>query len=264
MSPHGDVSLQPKLVTAGGIGGSYDAVLVTVKAFSLAAALEDFAPAVGPGTMILPVLNGMKHVDVLTARFGAGALVGCACKVAATTDGQGRIVQLLKFQELAYGEMNGAASARTEALDAFMQGAGFDARLTQSIAREMWEKWIALAAMGGVNCLMRGNVGEIGAAPGGTEFVLGSLDEVVAVVTAVGQKPSEAFLTAAKALLTAAGSPMASSMYRDCRRGTRWKPIRSSAISSSAAARGDRDADAGRGVRKFVSLPKSARGAAAG
>src|ERR1700727_2997216 len=68
-SPQGDAVLQPQLVTAGEIGGKYEAVLLTVKSFTLEAALEDFAPAVGEGTIILPVLNGMRHMDRLAARF---------------------------------------------------------------------------------------------------------------------------------------------------------------------------------------------------
>ncbi|HTU53984.1 MAG TPA: ketopantoate reductase family protein [Acetobacteraceae bacterium] len=235
VSPHGDVALAPKLVTAGGIAGAYDAVLLTVKGFALEAALEDMAPAVGPETMILPVLNGMRHVDVLAARFGAPAVVGCVCKVATTIDAEGRIVQLAKFQELAYGEMDGAASGRTEALDRFMQGAGFDARLTATIAREMWEKWVLLAAMGGVTCLMRGNIGEIEAVPGGADFSAHFLDEVVAVVRAVGEKPSEGFLASARAMLTAKGSGQASSMYRDLQQG---KPVEADQIIGDLLARG--------------------------
>src|ERR1700761_9431021 len=52
VSPHGDATLQPNLVTAGQITGTYDAILLTVKAFALEAAINDFAPAVGPHTMI--------------------------------------------------------------------------------------------------------------------------------------------------------------------------------------------------------------------
>ena len=111
-------------------------LLTAENAFSLDAALDDLAPTVGPETMILPVLNGMKHVDTIAARF-SGALVGCVCKVAATIDDKGRIVQLANIQELAYGEMNGAPSGRTDRLDAIMQGAGFDARLSPTIGREM-------------------------------------------------------------------------------------------------------------------------------
>ena len=235
VSPHGDVTLAPKLVTAGEIAGPYDAVLLTVKAFALESALADLAPAVGPETMILPVLNGMKHLDILTARFGARAVVGCVCKVAAMIDAAGRIVQLARFQELAYGEMNGAPSARTAALDRFMQGAGFDARLSPTIAREMWEKWVLLAAMGGITCLMRGNIGEIEAAPGGTGFSQRFLDEVVSVVNAVGEKPSEGFLAAARAMLTAKGSDQASSMYRDLQQGN---PVEADHIVGDLLARG--------------------------
>jgi 2-dehydropantoate 2-reductase len=220
VSPHGDFTLAPKLVTAGTIAGPFDAVLLTVKAFSLDAALNDLAPAVGPGTMILPVLNGMKHVDTLIERFGRGAVAGCVCKVATIVDEQGRIVQLSKLQDLAYGEMNGELSARIEALDKDMQGAGFDARASRTIEREMWEKWILLATIGGITCLMRGAIGQVEAAPGGTDFALGFLDEVTSIVTAVGVAPSEGFLATTRGAITQKGSPLASSMYRDLQQGS--------------------------------------------
>jgi 2-dehydropantoate 2-reductase len=190
-----------------------------VKAFSLAAAVDDLAPAIGPETMILPVLNGMKHVDVLTARFGATALVGCVCKIATTLDDDGRIHQLSKLQDIAYGEMSGASSARTGRLDAAMQGAGFDARLSTTIAREMWEKWVMLATLGGVTCLMRGNIGEISRAAGGRDFALAFLKEVASVVTAVGEVPSEKFLAATRDMITQTESSQTSSMYRDLQNG---------------------------------------------
>jgi 2-dehydropantoate 2-reductase len=236
VSPHGDFTLEPRLVTAGRIDGTFDAVLLTVKGFALEAALDDLAPAVGPDTMILPVLNGMKHMDALVARFGEKAVAGCVCKIATIVD-QGRIVQLSKLQDIAYGEMDGSASPRMKRLDAFMQGAGFDAKLSTTIAREMWEKWILLAAMGGINCLMRGNIGQIAAAPGGVEFALAFLAEVVAVVDAVGEAPREGFLTIAKAALTAKGSSQTSSMYRDLQNGA---PIEADQIIGDLLARGKR------------------------
>src|SRR5258706_15926703 len=69
LSPHGDFTLRPKLVTADRLSGSYDAILLTVKAFSLESALSDMAGAVGPQTKIPPVLNGMRHVEILSDRF---------------------------------------------------------------------------------------------------------------------------------------------------------------------------------------------------
>ena len=192
VSPHGNVTVRPNLVTADDIDAPYDAVLLAVKAYSLDAAIPDFATAVGPETAIIPMLNGMRHIDILEERFGKEAVVGGVCKVAATIDTDGRIVQLAQFQELAYGERDGSVSPRMERLHAFMQGAGFDARLSRAIEYEMWEKWVMLATIGGITCLMRGNIGEVVAAPGGASFILSFLDEVISVVCAVGQTPKPA------------------------------------------------------------------------
>jgi 2-dehydropantoate 2-reductase len=236
VSPHGDITLAPKLVTAGNIDGPYDVVLLAVKAYSLDAALNDFAPAIGPETMILPVLNGMRHVEILTERFGQMAVAGCVCKVATIVDPEGRIVQLAKQQDLAYGEMDGRVSPRMELLDAIMRGAGFDARLSRSIEREMWEKWVLLATIGGITCLMDGHIGDVIAAAGGQSFILGVLEETVAIVTAAGHPPSDGFVAATRSLLTAPDSTQTSSMFRDMRRGS---PIEADQIIGDLLARGE-------------------------
>jgi len=234
-SPHGDVSLTPKLMTAAEISDSFDVVLVTVKAYGLEAAMDDFAPAVGADTMIVPVLNGMKHIDDLADRFGKRTVVGGVCKVATMVDDAGQIVQLADFQELAYGELDGAASSRTDALHAFMKDAGFDARLTRGIVQELWHKWILRAAMGGITTLMRGTVGEIAAAVNGLRFVHDFLDEVVEVATTLGHPPTEGFLASAEAMLTMKGSPQTSSMFRDLQKGN---PIEADHIIGDLVTRG--------------------------
>jgi 2-dehydropantoate 2-reductase len=219
VSPHGDVTLTPKLATAAELEAPFDAVLLAVKGFALTGAMDDLAPAVGLDTVILPVLNGMRHVQVLKDRFGEGAVGGCVCKCATTLDDNDRIVQLTTLHDLAYGEMNGRPTARIQALDAFMTGAAFDARLSSVIEREMWEKWLMLASIGAITCLMRGNIGEVEAAPGGREFVLGVVDEVVAIISAVGVPLSHAAVDTTRAQLTQRGSTHASSMYRDLQKG---------------------------------------------
>src|SRR5206468_4331344 len=105
---------------------------------------------------IFPVLNGMRHIDILTKQFGEDAVVGGVCLVAAEIDHQGRIVQLADFQRLVYGERNGETTPRLKTLDTTLQGAGFDARLSPEIMQAMWEKWVQLASLGAITCLMRG------------------------------------------------------------------------------------------------------------
>jgi 2-dehydropantoate 2-reductase len=233
-SPHGDFTFEPKVLIAPELSGPFDAVLLTVKAFSLEQALRDITPAVGPETMILSVLNGMRHLDGIAQSFGSSAIVGCVCKVATMLDAKGHVVHLAPFNELAYGERDGTSSTRTTALDAFMQGAGFDARLSATIEREMWEKWTLLAAVGAMTCLMRGAIGDIVAAPGGLDYINATLAEVVAIVRAAGVAPSEPFLETIRRQLTAQGSTFASSMYRDLQQGA---PIEADQIVGDLLAR---------------------------
>jgi 2-dehydropantoate 2-reductase len=108
VSPHGDLTLHPKAVTADQIQGSYDVILLGVKSHALESAINDFASAVGPDTMILPVLNGMRHMDQLAARFGAHAVLGGVCIIATEIDLEGRTRQLADVQSLA----NRTAGAR--------------------------------------------------------------------------------------------------------------------------------------------------------
>jgi 2-dehydropantoate 2-reductase len=219
ISPHGDAVLSPKLISADKIDAPYDIIFLSVKAYALEAALNDFAAAVGPETIIFPVLNGMRHIDILTKRFGEHAVIGGVCLVAAEIDHQGRIVQLADFQRLVYGERNGETTPRLKALDATLQGVGFEARLSPEIMQAMWEKWVQLASLGAVTCLMRGTIGEIAAAPGGAELSIDVLNECVAVAVACGQKPSEKVLSSHAAAMTTVGSSLTSSMYRDLRKG---------------------------------------------
>jgi 2-dehydropantoate 2-reductase len=169
--------------------------------------------------MILPVLNGMRHIDLLTKRFGEHAVIGGICLVAAEIDAQDRIVQLADVQQLVYGERNGESTPRLKMLDAMLQGAGFDARLSTEIMQAMWEKWVQLASLGAITCLMRGTIGEIVAAPGGADLSLKMLNESAAVATACGYKPSGKMLSRHAAAMTAPGSSLTSSMYRDLRKG---------------------------------------------
>jgi 2-dehydropantoate 2-reductase len=221
LSPHGDLTLHPKTIQAKDLTAAYDVILLSVKAYALEAAINDFAPGLGAETMILPVLNGMRHIELLTSRFGERSVIGGVCIVAAEMDKDDRIVQLADAQQLTYGERDGGTSERMNALDETMQNAGFDARLSENITQEMWQKWVQLASIGAVTCLLRGNIGEIEAVPGGADLSLKILGECSAIATACGYAPGDDFLTRIRAAMTTPGSQLTSSMYRDLVNGNR-------------------------------------------
>jgi 2-dehydropantoate 2-reductase len=219
VSPHGDLTLHPTLITAQQVDGAYDVILLAVKSYALDSAMHDFSPAVGPATMILPALNGMRHVDLLVERFGEPAVLGGVCRVATEIDEEGRIRQLAGFQSLAYGELDGRSTLRLEHVDETLKGAGFEASTSDHIVADMWQKWVQLATLGAINCLLRGNIGEIAAVPGGTHVCLALLQECSDIARACGYPQSSDFLDQQTASLTDARSHVTSSMYRDLQRG---------------------------------------------
>ncbi|MCJ2051482.1 2-dehydropantoate 2-reductase [Methylobacterium sp. J-070] len=217
-SPLGDLHLpDPATVTADRLGqaGRFDLILLSCKAYDLDSALTDVAPAVGEGTAILPVLNGMSHLDALDARFGAERVLGGACAIAATLAPDGTIHHMSELCSITYGERDGSRSARIEAVDALMRGLKFQPRLSDVILQEMWEKWVFLASLAGATTLMRAAVGDIVAAPGGTAFIAALHAECTAVAAASGFEPRAVVAERARAQLTAAGSTFTASMLRD-------------------------------------------------
>jgi 2-dehydropantoate 2-reductase len=218
-SLHGNADLSPRTVRAGELGGPYDLILLAVKAYSLDAAMDDIAPAVGAGTAILPVLNGMRHLDLLAARFGPERVLGGLAQIPATLGPEGQVVHRMgPDHQLIFGELPGGISARVGAILSVFDGAKFLPRASDRIVREMWEKWAMLATLAGMTCLMRGSVGDILAAPGGRAAIMSLFGECRAVAGAAGHAPRPAFVESVMGMLTQEGSPLTASMLRDIER----------------------------------------------
>ncbi|MEV4330679.1 ketopantoate reductase family protein [Streptomyces sp. NPDC049597] len=210
-----DEVITPRLVTAGGLSGPYDLVLLSVKSTALSGALDDLAPAVGPGSAVVPLLNGMAHLDELNARFGAGRVLGGVAKVATTLDDQGDIVRLAPRALLDLGEQDGRPSARVDAARTLLRDAGVDSQAPADIVAAMWHKWVFVSTVGALTCLMRGTVGDINAVPGGHELGPAVLAEAAAVSAAAGFPVPDDELAFTKETVTRSGVPFSSSLYRD-------------------------------------------------
>jgi 2-dehydropantoate 2-reductase len=208
----------PATVLAENLNTPFDLILLSCKAYDLDGAIAAFTPAVGPATAILPLLNGMRHLDVLDARFGRERVLGGQCYIAATLDESRAIVHLNNDHELSFGERDGGRTARIDAIAAEMAGVLFKPRASEQILQEMWEKWVFLATLAGSTCLMRAAIGDIVAAPGGRDFMLALLEECRAVAQANLHAPREAFMERTRAALTAEGSSLTASMLRDIER----------------------------------------------
>jgi 2-dehydropantoate 2-reductase len=238
-SPLGNATIQPQLITAEELRAKpqpFDLILLTTKAYSLEAAMEDFAPAVGPDTTILPILNGLRHLDILDARFGAEKVIGGTCRINGDMDAEGRIYQLSKLGDLTFGERNREHTPRIERVNAELSGALFDAVLSPDVLHAMWNKWYVLAALNVICILPRGTCGEVVAVPRGLDFANTAIDECIAIASANGYPPPADLINWDRKRLTLPGSDLTSSMYRDMNKNA---PVEADHIIGDLLARGE-------------------------
>ena len=218
--PHGDFTVPAKTISPDAIREPCDLILLGVKSYSLDEAMNQFAPAVGPDTAILPVLNGLGHIDRLSVKFGAHPVLGGMANISAGLDAEGRVTHFHPIHDLVFGEVVGGSSERVRAVAAAIGVAGIDARASDAVMHDMWEKFVQLGLGAGITCLMRASIGDILAAPGGREAMFALFDECCAVATASGFPPRPAFIEFDHKLITTAGSPIKWSMLRDIERGS--------------------------------------------
>jgi 2-dehydropantoate 2-reductase len=224
-SPLGDADLDVAHATADALPAlvaqaPFDLVLLSCKAYDLDSAMDAIAPAVGPGTAVLPILNGLRHFAALDARFGADRVIGGLCFISAAKGAGGEILHLGHPASITFGERAGNPDgARTQAFAALCARAGIDHLCSPRIARELWSKYSFLAALAAGTCLMRASVGRIVAAEGGAAFMDALHRECLAVAAAAGEPVPEAAAARARDTLTQVGSPLTASMLRDLQAG---------------------------------------------
>lgn len=218
-SPYGDVTQQVAAVTA--IAEPFDAVLLSCKAYDLDSAVEAIAPAVGPETVVLPLLNGVRHLDALDARFGAERVLGGSVHIMVTMAADGTIRHLNKLQRFVMGARSEAQRDAAARLHAALEPGGFKPELSADVMQDMWEKFTMLATFAGLTCVMRASVGQIMEAEEGEAIAGALLAECASVAAANGHPPRQPFLDQSFGMLTAKGSAATASMLRDTENGFR-------------------------------------------
>lgn len=220
-SPLGDFQAPVKVATSDRVGGPYDLVLLTAKHYDLDAAIEAIRPGVGAGTAILPLLNGLVHLDRLEAAFGPERVLGGVAYVGAVLQPDGSIQHRNRLSGIAFGERRGGISERAKSIEQLFASTPVSAPANENILLEMWEKFVMMGAMAGMNCLMRGNIGEIVATDAGEALMVGALAECQRVAEAAGYPPRPQSRERVQAMLTERGSINSASMRQDLEAGRR-------------------------------------------
>ncbi|UNK46024.1 2-dehydropantoate 2-reductase [Arthrobacter sulfonylureivorans] len=223
-------TLHANAVTAIEAGDYYDLLIVAVKAPALAEVLITAAPAIGPKTMILPVLNGLDHLDALQTAY-PGQVLGGLVKIVATLDEAGAVLQMTPLCTMTVGTLDGS-TLKDEIREA-LNVPGIELTVDDDVLTRLWEKWAFIASAGVITCLFRGNIGDIIAA-GGEDHILRAIAETEEIARVAGHAVSPASHAQSIGLLTVPGSSFTSSLYRDLQHGD---PVESEHILGGLAAR---------------------------
>jgi len=221
-SPHGDFSLRAQFVKQAEVTPQYDLVFLTCKAYDLDSAIDSIRPAMGPGAHVMPLLNGLAHVERLAAEFGTARVIGGTCGIPATLTPEGEVRQLGPLHRIAYGALPGTsadARAKLEALHGLYKRTPIDAVLAEDILLELWEKFVLLTTMASMTTLMRGAIGDVLAADEGEALVEETLAACAQTAARAGYPVRDKQMGAFRKLLFARGSDFAASMLRDIEGG---------------------------------------------
>ncbi|QCI66248.1 ketopantoate reductase family protein [Phreatobacter stygius] len=216
-SPCGDLRMPVKAVERA--TRPFDLVVLACKAYDLEAADEAVAPAVGPKTVILPLLNGLRHLAFLDARFASSQVLGGLCHIGVTVNQAGEIEHLNELHELTLGARAEAQAGAADAIHAALARGGVGPRNSATISQDMWEKFVFLASYAGITCCMRAPIGAVARTDDGAALTIALLEECAAVAGAAGFRPRPDFMARARASLTDRSSNGTSSMLRDIWRG---------------------------------------------
>jgi 2-dehydropantoate 2-reductase len=201
--------------------GPVDLVMLCVKLWDTAAAIEQIKPMIGPDTAIVSFQNGVLKDQALRAAFDERRIMGGVGYVATTIDAPGVIRQTGPMQRLVFGEFDGARSPRAQAFLAACQAGGINAELSTGILREIWQKYVFLVGLSGCTTSMRKTIGPIRGNPQTRAFLLDVMREVVAVGRAHGVALPEDYAQVRLRLADDVSPDMTSSMHHDLQRGNR-------------------------------------------
>jgi 2-dehydropantoate 2-reductase len=218
-SPLGDFTLPAKTVLAEALAPGFDLVLFTCKAYDLDSAMDAVAPAMQGRCVLVPMLNGLAHLERLDARFRPDAVMGGTCQINVMLRPDGTVFHADPLQRLIFGERDRNESARAQAFAAQLAKTKVDWKLSEDIEQEMWEKIVFLSALAANTVLFRGNVREVMAAPGGREAMLRTLAANIEIATREGHAPRPAAIEAATRRLTDPEGLWSASMLRDLEGG---------------------------------------------
>ena len=214
-SPKDRVVVRVNTVLAGTVKAEFDIVILACKAYDLESSIAAIKPAMATHTCIVPLLNGISHIDTLDAAFGKARVMGGSCQIAATLSKEGVVKSMADAHSITWGAREPAQLAAAQQLGEAFANTIVDWKVSDTSMLDMWEKVAFLSTLAGMTCLMRATVGEILATPDGRDIMQRYAKTSMAIAAAAGYAPRAAVVERFEKILNSSGLSLTASMLRD-------------------------------------------------
>jgi 2-dehydropantoate 2-reductase len=201
--------------------GTVDVILFCVKLWDVEPAAEQLRAIIGPQTPVIPLQNGIDAAERLIRILGSEAAMGGMAFVTGTIVAPGVIRQTGSYQRMTFGELDGRISERGQRVRDLCEAAGFESVLSSDIMVPVWEKFILLVPLSGLNALTRLPLGEWRRDPDLLALYEAALRETVAVGLAEGIRLPPDTIDQTLAMMRSMPAHHTTSMGNDLLRGNR-------------------------------------------
>ena len=222
LSPLGEMHVSPAQATDDPAEvDPVDAVLFAVKLYDVESAGAAIGPLIGPDTVVLPLQNGVDAAERLIPILGEAPVMGGIAYIFAAIESPGVIRHGGPLAKIVLGELDGHPSPRAKNLHAVLTDAGIKATVSEDITRDLWSKFVLLAAVSAVTSLARLPVGPLREDPESRALLAAAMAEVVSAAVAKGIAVPSDIIKTQLALVDGLGHEAKPSMLQDLERGAR-------------------------------------------
>jgi 2-dehydropantoate 2-reductase len=218
-------------VTVADLNSAYDVIVVAVRTDAVESALRDIRGAVSDETRIVPIMNGMRHLSLLTTAFGWDRVLGAATRLVTSLLPDGTVNVVTAGVEMEIGQLDGGGSAALDRTVGELSVDNIAVTVRHDIITAMWEKFAFITSTAVLTCLVGDEIGPVVRAEGGIALARNVLDEVASIAAADGSPLAENARAGLEAILTDPSSAFGPSMFRDMRAG---RPIEVTVLSDLA------------------------------
>ena len=217
-SINGELKVNPKLLDKNLSGQHFDVIILTNKSYDLIESIREIKPYVNK-TVIIPLLNGMAHYEILDKEFGKEKIFGGTAYISTAMNNYGSIQQITSRASIKFGPRTQKNINIANEFYEICKETEFECDFSDHIELELWRKYVLIGATAASTVLFQKPLGEICSTTYGKSLIIEIHEECKKIVLSKGYDIGIEATNYNLKLITDKDSLLKASMLRDFESG---------------------------------------------